>query len=497
MNNMLSLVRAARLVGVSRSALQKKIQSGELESFDGMVDSDSLLRCYPDAQLENTAEQMRVANIKERAFGKRVFERALPEPEVLAARVTELGKTLARNQAQVESLHALLARVYDKLDELQREQAGGSLTDWDALKTWIKSEADAAMEPGFNNPLAVRDRLLSIMSAHVTVLPGKQEFLVEGQDTLLEAAIRAGIPLSYGCSGGNCGLCKARVVSGKVMKTRHHDYVIPEAEKERGIILLCSNTAVSDTVIEATAADSVQDIPFQQINARVKALTPLTEDYMLLHLETPRSQRLRFLAGQGVALQVGNAYRADLPIASCPCDDRNVLFHVRRIAGNHFSDFVFHHLRRSDIVQIEGPQGEFILHQGIPRKLYFFAFDDGFAPARSLIEHALSINAENIQLHWFGSQPSAIYLPNVPHAWADALDNFGYEQHITGFDLRALNARRIEALNAALRGIVERDPELREGSLYISGPGEAVETASAFFLDLGLPSARISTGTIR
>ena len=496
MGSMLSLVRAARLVGVSRSALQKKIQTGELESFDGMVDSDSLLRCFPDAQLENTAELMRVSQIKERAFGKRVFERALPDIEVLAARVTDLGKTLERNQAQVEKLHALVTRVYAKLEDIEQQQTAGVRTDWNAVKAWIRREADAAMEPGFNNPLAVKDRLLSVMSAHVTVLPGKQEFLVEGQDTLLEAAIRAGIPLSYGCSGGNCGLCKARLVSGQVLKTRHHDYVIPAAEKERGVVLLCSNTAVSDTVIEASAADSVQDIPFQQINARVKALTPLTGDYMLLHLETPRSQRLRFLAGQGVDLRVSNAYSATLPIASCPCDDRNVLFHVRRLPGNHFSDFVFHQLRRNDAVQIEGPQGEFILHQGTPRKLYFFAFDDGFAPVKSLIEHALSIDAENIQLHWFGSHDSAIYLPNVPHAWADALDNFGYQGHVAGFDLRALNAKRIEWLNTALREIAERDPELQEGNLYLSGPAEAVETARRLFLDLGLPSARIAAGTV-
>ncbi len=496
MGTMLSMVRAARLVGVSRSALQQKVQSGELVSHEGMIDSDSLLRCYPEAELEDTAELRRVTGIKERAFGKRVFERALPDAEVLAARVTELGKTLERNRAQLGKLLELLAHLYARLDDLERQQIEGAQMDWNALRAWIRSEADAAMEPGFDNPLAVRDRLLSIMSAHVTVLPGNQEFLVEGQDTLLEAAIRAGIPLNYGCSGGNCGLCKARVVSGQVMKTRHHDYVIREAEKEQGYILLCSNTAVGDTVIEATAASSVQDIPYQQINAKVKALTALTDDFMLLHLETPRSQRLRFLAGQGVNLQVGSAYHADLPIASCPCDDRNLMFHVRRLPGNHFSDYVFHQLRRSDIVSIEGPQGEFILHQGTPRKLYFLAFDDGFAPIKSLIEHALSLDAGNIQLHWFGSNAAAIYLPNAAHAWADALDNFGYAEHVAGFDLRALNARRRETLDGWLRDLVERDPELKEGDLYIAGPEQVADAAEQFFLALGLPKSRVSVGKV-
>jgi len=496
MGGKLSLVRAARLVGVSRAALQKKIQSGELESYDGMIDSASLLRCYPAAELEDSAELMRVTQIKERAFGKRVFERALPDAEVLAARVTELGRAAERSQAQLGQLNTLLAHLYARLDELERQQGEGALTDWNALRTWIRSEADAAMEPGFSNPLAVRDRLLSVMSAHVIVLPGKQEFLVEGQDTLLEAAIRAGIPLDYGCSGGNCGLCKARLVSGQVKKTRHHDYVIREAERERGYILLCSNTAVSDSVIEAAAAHGAQDIPLQQVNARVKALTPLTGGFMLLQLETPRSQRLRFLAGQGVNLEVSNAYSADLPIASCPCDERNLMFHVRQLPGNHFSDYVFHQLRRNDIVRIEGPHGEFILHQGIPRKLYFFAFDDGFAPIKSLIEHALSLDAGNIQLHWFGSNPAAIYQPNVPHAWADALDNFGYDAHLAGFDLRTLNAKRRETLNGWLQDILHDEPELMEGDLYIAGPEEAVEVTEQFFRARGLPGSRIYTGKL-
>ena len=101
------------------------------------------------------------------------------------------------------------------------------------FKTWLKNEAAAAMEPGYANPLAVRDSILRVMSAHVRVLPSGHDFFIDGPDSILEAALRAGIPLNYGCSGGNCGLCKAKVVSGQIKKIRHHDYVIPEAQKSR------------------------------------------------------------------------------------------------------------------------------------------------------------------------------------------------------------------------------------------------------------------------
>jgi CDP-4-dehydro-6-deoxyglucose reductase len=497
MSEMLSLTRAARLIGVTRTEFQKKIQSGELISQDGMVTIDSLLRCYPDAQLEDTAEVRRVAQIKERAFGKRVFERALPDPEVLAARVTELSKTLANSQEQVKHFNALMGKLWDKLAEIEAGLNTESRMTMEDLKTWIKQEVELAMEPGYINPLAIKDTVLRVITAHVTVMPSKQDFLVEGHDSLLEAAIRSGIPLNYGCSGGNCGLCKARVLSGEVKKTRNHDFVISEADKNQGYILLCSNTAVSDVVIEAAVAGGVQDIPFQQISAKVKNITRITDDMVLLHLQTPRTQRLRFLAGQSVTLRVGQAFSADLPIASCPCDDRNVLFHINGQSGNLFSDYIFDRLKQNDTVEIEGPHGEFILHAKSSRPLYFFAFDSGFAPIKSLIEHALSLEAETICLHWFGSSQKNIYLPNVANAWKDALDNFHYEEHVAGFDLRSVGGKREEMLLKQLGDISSGDPNLLQGDIYIAGPDDAVTVTERFFLDKGLPKTRVSVASVK
>ncbi|MDO8208029.1 MAG: 2Fe-2S iron-sulfur cluster-binding protein [Gallionella sp.] len=494
MNDLLSLTRAARLVGVSRVVLQKKIQCGEMASFDGMVSTDSLLSCYPDAQLEDTVELKRISQIKERAFGKRVFERAMPDAEVLAARVTDLSKELAISQSQLKKLNVLLNNLWKRLDA--SECNAESREAMANLKLWIKHEVSSAMEPGFSNLLAIKDNMLRVMTAQVTLLPSRQDFLLEGQDTLLEAAMRAGISLNYGCSGGNCGLCKARVISGQVKKTRHHDFVIPEAQKNQGCILLCSNTAVSDIVLEAEVAGSVQDIPFQQITAKVKAIDTLSADTLLLHLQTPRTQRLRFLAGQSATLRVGQAFTAELPIASCPCDDRNVLFHLHRQTGNLFSDYVFDRLKCNDAVEVEGPQGEFILHEKSPRALYFFAFDGGFAPIKSLIEHAISLNAETIHLHWIASNRGNIYLPNVVRAWADALDNFHYVEHIAGIDLRAVVGKREEKLLNQLGRIVDSDAELIRGDVYLAGPASALNIAEQFFLGLGLPKTRVSVNLL-
>lgn len=492
MSQLLSLSRAARLVGVNRSELQRRVKQGELTTFDGMVTIDNLLSSYPNAQLEDNTEYSRVLFIKEKAFGKRVFERAMPDVETLAIRISDLSRELTINQTLVKHFKILHDRLGEKLAELENNCNEENKITLNQLRTWLKTEIKAAMEPDYPNPLAVRDHVLRVAAAHVTVQPGGHDFFIDGPDTILEGALRAGVPLNYGCSGGNCGLCKAKLISGEIKKTRFHDYVRTEADKRDGLVLMCSNTALTDLVIEASVAGGVQDIPFQQISAAVKSLTALTPDMALLHLQTPRTNRLRFLAGQSVTLILGKSLKADLAVASCPCDDRNILFHVKRITGNLFSDYVFERLKPRDIVEVEGPQGEFVLQEKTTRPLYFIAFDLGFAPIKSLIEHAMSLEAaETINLFWMGSREESIYLSNVPRAWSDALDNFHYTQQVAGFDFANINAKNELALNELLRNILTRHPAVMSGDIYIAGPDVASKIAEQFFLNLGLPKSRV------
>lgn len=492
MSQLLSLSRAARLVGVNRSELQKRVKLGELDSFDGMVTIDNLLASYPTAQLEDNTEYSRVLLIKERAFGKRVFERAMPDVETLAIRVNELSKELTLSQIQVSHFKIMLDRLHEKFTEIEKQCGPESKAKMDSLKDWLSKEVNAVMEPDYLNPLAIRDNLLRVIAAHVTVQPGGQDFFIDGPDSILEGALRAGVPLNYGCSGGNCGLCKARLVSGQIKKTRLHDYVITEADKLENMFLMCSNTAVTDLLIEASVAGGVQDIPFQQIAATVKLVNLLSPDMALLHLQTPRSNRLRFLAGQSVTLTLGQSLKAELAIASCPCDDRNILFHVHRMPGNLFSDYVFNRLKSHEVVDIEGPQGEFILQEKTTRPLYFIAFDTGFAPVKSLIEHAMSLEAaESIHLYWIGSHEDSHYLPNVGRAWADALDNFFYTQKVAGFDLANPANTREDSLKALLQEMLKEHPDMTAADIYIAGPESANRIAEQFFLDLGLPKTRV------
>ena len=233
------------------------------------------------------------------------------------------------------------------------------------------------------------------MSGQVHVLPSGRRFRVEGQESILEAALRSGLALRYGCSSGTCGECKARVVNGSVRDIRFHDYTFSEAEKHDGYTLLCCATALEDLVVEATEATGTQDIPRQNALARVTKLDYPDGGHAIVHVKMQRGRVLRFLAGQSVELAAPPALPPSrIPIASCPCDGINLQFHVPLNVENSVSTYVTSQLRKGDKLVVSGPFGNVTLDNDSPRPLLFIAHGTGFAPLLSLIEHAINLELE-------------------------------------------------------------------------------------------------------
>ena len=107
MSRLLTVSRAARLVGVPRGTLQQQIQDGKLPSFEGKVDIDDLTRAYPQVQLEDNAVMEKIENIIDnalkRARGEKLRTLLAPDLSTLAARVASLSKELARTKHQNQS----------------------------------------------------------------------------------------------------------------------------------------------------------------------------------------------------------------------------------------------------------------------------------------------------------------------------------------------------------------------------------------------------------
>lgn len=493
MPELLTLSRAARLAGVSRGAIQGRIQSGELPTFEGKVKVTDLLRVFPSVEMDASPMLERVTAIKASAVPKRREEEGvLPSADVLVQRLQSLAQILVETKTHLNRSNDLLARAAERLEALAGGPAPASAPAIAALAAWLREQlASAPPQPDGQAKVFARDSFLRVMAAHVKIIPSGHEFFVEGADSILEAAVRAGLSVNYGCTSGNCGSCKARLVSGQAWKVRDHDYVLSEREKRLGYLLMCSNTAVTDLVLEAAEASRASDLPQQQIRATARRLERVTDDLMVLHVQTPRVQTLRFMAGQRATLTVSDELSASLPIASCPCDGRHLEFHVRRADGDRFSECVFDRLRASEMVTVTGPDGEFVLDDDATGPAVFIAFDDGFASIKSLIQHAISMDTvASFHLYWVVTRRDGHYLDNLCRSWRDALENFQYTPVVLPEDGSP------QAVARLLEHLVPATTDLGATECYVAGPAPLVNAAQTFLLGCGLAPTQLRTEAV-
>jgi CDP-4-dehydro-6-deoxyglucose reductase, E3 len=316
------------------------------------------------------------------------------------------------------------------------------------------------------------------MEKRITVQPSGHSFWAEENDSILQAGLKAGYAMPYGCSNGTCGQCRARLINGEITTIKHSDYPFNEQEKSQGFMLTCACAAASDElVLDVTEAGGVDDIAHQEITAKVRSIVPVGENLLIMRVQTPRSQRFRFLAGQSVSLVLkrGDEVTAarTLSVASCPCDDRNLEFHVIRREDDQLFEELSGQNGKVRELTLTGPTGDFVLNHAPGKRYVFIVQDTGFAPVRSLIEHAMSLDEDaDMQLFWLAtSAPSAPghYLENLCRSWADALDNFRFSllAELQGADL--------------VQQVLARDETGTDSEVFIAGQDDFVSTLEREF----------------
>jgi CDP-4-dehydro-6-deoxyglucose reductase len=144
-------------------------------------------------------------------------------------------------------------------------------------------------------------------------------------------------------------------------------------------------------------------------------------------------------------------------------------------------------MKNAGTVRVIGPQGDFVLDEKSRRSLVFIAWESGFPPIKSLIEHALALEvAESLWLYWIAADGCGRYCDNVCRAWSDALDNFRY----VPLTLRT-GAPDNGAMQDALERIVQFHPRLDVHDIYVAGPQVLTDAAIRLLPERGLPRAQL------
>lgn len=245
----------------------------------------------------------------------------------------------------------------------------------------------------------------------VTIRDGKC-FDVGGEETILGAALAAGLVFEHGCKAGRCGACKAQVQVG-VTRPLMDEIGLSLAEKEAGCILTCVRAAVSDVQLDVEDVGDVRLYPPKTLPCRIYSLERLCADVMRVVLRLPPSQQLDYHPGQYVEVIGRNGLRRSYSIANAATGEKVIELHVRYISNGEMSRYWFHEAQVGDLLRLNGPLGTFFLRDIAGVDLIFLATGTGVAPIKSMLEGLVAEEAKSlprsIKFFWGGRHPQDLY----------------------------------------------------------------------------------------
>jgi len=265
------------------------------------------------------------------------------------------------------------------------------------------------------------------MSFQVTIEPSQHRFQIEAEQSILQAALDAGFILPYGCRDGVCGSCKGKLLSGAVDYGKHQGSALSLEEKRAGYALFCCAKPRTDIVIECREIGAAKDIPIKTLPCRVQKMERLAPDVMALFLKLPSNERLQFLPGQYLDILLKDGRRRSFSLANAPHDDALLQLHLRLAPGGQFTGHVFDKMKEKDILRFEGPHGSFFLREESDKPILFVAGGTGFAPIKSMIEHALHHAVTRpMTLYWGARTRVDLYQTHLPELWQALGTQFNY-----------------------------------------------------------------------
>ncbi len=211
----------------------------------------------------------------------------------------------------------------------------------------------------------------------------------EGQ-WLYDVCEAAGASVPFACKAGACGTCATQVVQGeeslgpqraREIRTLESNGLDPTRYR-----LLCLADVHGTLTLGASAKTPQATVALGLYKVRVEAYRPHTLTVCEQRFAV-ESGEITFSPGQYMIFHVpgiNQIIRRSYSISSSPSDKTHFEICVRAVSGGFCSNFI-HRLRPGDCMQVEGPYGDFRLHDGSQRDLLMIATGTGIAPIKSML----------------------------------------------------------------------------------------------------------------
>lgn len=221
-------------------------------------------------------------------------------------------------------------------------------------------------------------------------------------DTVLRAALRAGVAFPYECNVGACGNCKFQLVEGELDQNWPEAPGWTDKDRARGRFLGCQSVPRADCTIKVrTAAQYAPVHTPRRVWATLDASRPITHDLreFRFSLDAP----LPFEPGQYALLALPGVpgVRAYSMSNVADPDPRSLHFQVRRVPGGKGSAVLFDALQPGARIEIDGPYGHAWLRRDAKRDIVCLAGGSGLAPMISIARGmAADPGLQELRLHF-------------------------------------------------------------------------------------------------
>ena len=225
---------------------------------------------------------------------------------------------------------------------------------------------------------------------HSVRIQGGPDYRCDTQDTLLRAALRAGLGMPYECNAGSCGTCKVELVEGEITSLRPDAPGLAERDRAKNRVLACQAQPDTDCTIKVRLRP--ENVPLHRpakFSATLTAVRDLTHDMREFTFNAKESPG--FMPGQ-YALFYLPGLEAPRTYSMSNTDDGGGTwqFIVRRVPGGTGTVTLFDKVAVGDAITLDGPYGLAYLRAESPRDLVLIGGGSGLAPMLSLARGAVA-----------------------------------------------------------------------------------------------------------
>ena len=325
-------------------------------------------------------------------------------------------------------------------------------------------------------------------------ITGGTSFNCEDDDTILRAALRAGLAFPYECNVGSCGNCRFELVEGEVEHERKDSPAYTERDIQRKRWLGCQAKPHSDCNIKVRLIDHYKPhIAPKRVQGTFTGQDDITHD--IREFRFTLDEPVMFLPGQYALLHIpgiqgGRAYS----MSNVTSDGKEWHFQIRRVPNGQCTTALFDRLKVGEKIGLDGPYGMAYLREDAERDILCLGGGSGLAPVVSIARGwAKSDKLKGRKLHFIygGRTPADIcgedmlkelrgygvdlhYYPVV--SMADAAQNGGWTG-LTGF---------VHDVAAQTFGDGLKDMEI-----YFAGPPMMAEAVMRLVVEKKIPPTQV------